>query len=66
MIPITPREAMDRAKLIALMCRVGKLEYDEAKAQCASLLTIVNKRGAEIARDFNQKYRPVTFTALAR
>jgi hypothetical protein len=45
---------------------VGEIDYQQAKVEAAPILEAMNERGAEIAKQHGQKYRPLTFTYVMR
>ena len=63
---LEPREALNQARYVASLVKMGVNTYDEAKRICQPLLDIVNNSGKEIAKKYNKKYSPITFTGLAR
>ena len=45
---------------------IGAITYDEAKEQMEPIIHEMNKKGLEIAKKHNQKFRPFTFSGLMR
>jgi len=59
---LSPKEAMTKAKYFATLTKIGAITYDKGFELCKLPLSIVNKRGIEIASRYNQKY----YTSLIR
>lgn len=57
------RKQIDEIKFKML---IGALTYDEAKEEMEPIIDEMNKKGAEIAKKHNQKFRPFTFSNLMR
>lgn len=51
---------------IKFKLQVGILEYNEAKIEAEPIILEMNLKGKEIAKKFNQKFRPFTFASLMR
>lgn len=51
------RENIDRIKA---ELRAGTISYDDAKAAITEQLKTVNARGAQIAKKYGKRYRPIT------
>ena len=45
---------------------LGKITYDEAKAEALPYLSEMNTRGQAIATKYNKKFRPFSFAGLFR
>ena len=63
---MTSQEALAQAKAIAMAARFGQLSYAQAKEKCTPYLTIVNTKGTEIAKKYNKRFRPLSFSNLTR
>ena len=46
--------------------RLGKIYREEAKQEIMPYLDKVNEKSKELAKKYNQKYRPVNFCAYVR
>ena len=46
--------------------RLGKTSREEAKQEIMPYLNKVNEKSKELAKKYNQKYRPVNFCAYVR
>ena len=46
--------------------RLGKISREEAKQEIMPYLDKVNEKSKELAKKYNQKYRPVNFCAYVR
>lgn len=57
------RNCIEKIKLELL---TGKITYDEAKIKLQPIIIEMNKKGKEIAKKFNQKFKPFTFVQLIR
>lgn len=60
---IANREIINQIKNLYLQ---GKISREVAEALSAPTIQKINKRQAEIAKKWNKKHRPVTFTGLMR
>lgn len=41
-------------------------DYHECRAEAQPALDIINEEGKKIAKKYNQRYKPVTFTGIMR
>lgn len=59
---------MYRAKIEQIKANLimGIITYDEAKKQAQPIIDEMNVKGLEIAKKYNRKFRPFTFTGLMR
>lgn len=57
---------MLRIKLIGLEVRRGQKSYEAGQKEMMPLLVELNSRGKAIAKRFNKKFYPVTFTKAVR
>lgn len=57
-----------RAKIEDIRARLmlGVIDYDTAKAEAAPIIAEMNRKGAEIAKKYNQRFRKFTFGYLMR
>lgn len=60
------KEAIAEARYIVSLMKAGAFTYDEAKEKCEPLFKIANDKGKQIAKKYNRKYSPITFTPFAR
>ncbi len=44
----------------------GKIDYYKAKEEAQPIIDEMNLKGKEIAKKYNQKYKPFTFSSLMR
>lgn len=62
---ITLKEAQLKLKGIIALCQAGA-DYDECKAKAQPYLDVINEGAKAIAKKHGKKYKPFTFTYLAR
>lgn len=57
-----------RAKINYIKGRLqaGVIDYDTAKAEAAPVIAEMNARGAEIAKKYGMRHKPLTFGYLMR
>ncbi len=57
-----------RAKIRDIRARllVGEIDHKTAKTEAMPIIAEMNARGAEIAKKYGQRYRPLSFAALMR
>lgn len=57
-----------RAKINNIRARLltGAIDYDTAKAEAKPIIAEMNAKGAEIAKKYGRKYKPLTFGYLMR
>ncbi len=57
-----------RTKILAIRSDYlhGKITLDEAKALVEPLLVKMNEKGQKISKEFNKKYKPLTFGYVFR
>lgn len=46
--------------------QAGVIDYETAKAEAAPVIAEMNEKGAEIAKKYGRKYKPLTFGYLMR
>ena len=46
--------------------REGVIDYDTAKAEAAPVIAEMNAKGAEIAKKYGMRHKPLTFGYLMR
>lgn len=51
---------------IKIKLQIGSIDYYEAKAEAEPIIAEMNIKGKEIAKKFNQKFKPFTFAYLMR
>ena len=63
---LTPKQAMEEARYIAVLVKAGRYTYDEGKVLALPYLKIVNDAGKKIAKEYGQKYKPIGWTGILR
>lgn len=56
----------NQIKEIKMNLTLGVITYEQAKQQAEPIINEMNKRGKEIAKKHNQRFKPFTFTGLMR
>lgn len=46
--------------------QIGIIDYYQAKIEAEPIIAEMNKKGKEIAKKFNQRFKPFTFAGLMR
>lgn len=62
----TAAQNMSRVNRIKRWYYGGLVTYDEAKRLMEPVLEDINTKGAEIAKKYNKRPRPITFAGLMR
>lgn len=63
---MTGQDYRNQIETIRLNLMRGFTTYDEAKERAQPIIDEMNKKGAEIAKKYNQKFIKFTFAALMR
>ena len=65
---LTPQAHANRTEIALIRAKLlrGVLTYDEAQKLAEPCIERMNKRGAEIAKEFGQRFKPLTFRYLMR
>lgn len=65
---MTSQAHENRAKIAEIRMKLlrGVITYEEARKDAEPYLQHMNRRGAEIAKEYGCKFKPVTFAALMR
>lgn len=51
---------------IKIKLNLGIIDYYQAKQEAEPIIEAMNKKGKEIAKKFNQRFKPFSFAALMR
>lgn len=65
---MTPQAHENRAKMAEIRAKLlgGLLSYEEAQKDAEPYIQRMNRRGAEVAREYGRRFRPLTFASLMR
>ena len=63
---MTGQDFRNKIEFIRLNLVNGIISYDEAKELAQPVIDEMNKKGMEIAKKHNQKFKAFTFSALMR
>ena len=59
-------EYREKIEHIKFKLKTGQQTYYEAKEEAAPIIEEMNLKGREIAKKYNQRYKPFTFSSLMR
>lgn len=65
---MTPQAHANRAKIAEIRTKLhlGAITYEEARTLARPVIQGMNRRGAEIAKEYGVRFKPITFAALMR